>query len=534
MQRGLRKAFAEVEGHSKRAQERYKAYHDSRRRETAWYAVREKVLIYKPVRKIRRAEKLLHRWYGPYVVGRQTTPLNDEVKLADGRARKTERVQVIRIKKFVEEAAIPKEAANREAGEETLALGEEQSEEGPKKEVASEKEEKYNNPSREEESGTRRYPKRSRMPPQRLMFSLSLFFMDLVFTPRLGITAVIVLSNGVIFRAEGERVFNDSEWKLVTDITFGQTDVVAAGLYIITRSYEGLKATVCAPRRPRRQHGVMDGGGTELNWLYGVTTTDVLVKVNKNIEQLSTESTAIVHALEVHTSLINESVWEIEASAQKNGVPTRKCAQGNEKSMVGDGEGLAGVAMERLALALFPPTQLGLVLTEVNGNLPTGLSLVSQFQMRDMWSAYQSARVVAAAVEGGIRLFIHFPSELLALPLRVLEIMSVQRTNMGTIEIRKGSEQGKDGDKSDLMEIVKRNGKVRGELDSLGKRIQHLVENDSRRVETIDEWRNPWEVYGLVALALVGLISGIHVLRNLEKAAGRVGGDIIGTRTYNL
>lgn len=105
---------------------------------------------------------------------------------------------------------------------------------------------------------------------------------------------------------------------------------------------------------------------------------------------------------------------------------------------------------------------------------------------------------------------------------------------MGTIEIRNGSEQGKDGDKSDLMEIVKRNGKVRGELDSLGKRIQHLVENDSRRVETIDEWRNPWEVYGLVALALVGLISGIHVLRNLEKAAGRVGGDIIGTRTYNL
>ncbi|KAK4045698.1 hypothetical protein OUZ56_033560 [Daphnia magna] len=228
MQRGLRKAFAEVEGHSKRAQERYKAYHDSRRRETAWYAVREKVLIYKPVRKIRRAEKLLHRWYGSYVVGRQTTPLNDEVKLADGRARKTERVQVIRIKKFVEvltpvekkaetekEAAIPKEAANREAGEETRALGEEQSEEGPKKEVASEKEEEYNNPSREEKSGTRRYPKRSRMPPQRL-----------------GITAVIVLSNGVIFRAEGERVFNDSEWKLVTDITFGQTDVVAAGLYV--------------------------------------------------------------------------------------------------------------------------------------------------------------------------------------------------------------------------------------------------------------------------------------------------------------
>ncbi|KAK4045697.1 hypothetical protein OUZ56_033559 [Daphnia magna] len=159
----------------------------------------------------------------------------------------------------------------------------------------------------------------------------------------------------------------------------------------------------------------MDGGGTELNWLYGVTTTDVLVKVNKNIEQLSTESTAIVHALEVHTSLINESVWEIEASAQvisKLRVPATR---------------LAGVAMERLALALFPPTQLGLVLTEVNGNLPTGLSLVSQFQMRDMWSAYQSARVVAAAVEGGIRLFIHFPVFEFRLSFSVYRVISLPR-----------------------------------------------------------------------------------------------------------
>ncbi|KAI9557135.1 integrase core domain protein [Daphnia sinensis] len=273
MQRGLKKAFAAVEGHTQRAQERYKAYYDSRRREAVRYAVGEKVLVYKPVRKIGRAEKLLHRWHGPY----------------EAEAEEQQ-----------EEAVKPEETANQELEEENQAIGEEQSEGGTEEGGAKEIEEENNNPSREEESGR---------------------------------------------RAEGERVFTDSEWVLVTDITFGQTDAVASDLekwlkqkssmaddskpseigrfhstliahvharaldgllwlQIITRSYEGLKATVCAPRRPRRQRGLMDGGGTVLNWLFGVATTDDLVKVNKNIEQLSTESTAIVHALEVHTAQI--------------------------------------------------------------------------------------------------------------------------------------------------------------------------------------------------------------------------------------
>ncbi|KAI9565087.1 hypothetical protein GHT06_008841 [Daphnia sinensis] len=481
MQRGLKKAFAAVEGHTQRAQKRYKAYYDSRRREAVRYAVGEKVFIYKPVRKIGRAEKLLHRWHGPYVVVRRTTPLNYEVKLADGRARKTEIVLVERIKKFVD-------------------LSTPQSEEGAEEGGAREIEEENNNPSREEESGRRRYPKRNRRPPQRLMLSLPLL---LVLTPRLAIAAEIVLSNGVIFRAEGERVFIDSEWVLVTDITFGQTDAVASDLekaldsllrlQITTRSYEGLKAIVCAPRQPRRQRGVMDGGGTVLNRLFGVATTDDLVKVNKNIEQLSTESTAIVHALEVHTSLINETVWEIQA---RNGT-----------SMGSNGE--ANVAMERLPSALFPPAQLGQVLAEVMGNLPPGWSLAPQLQMADMWRAYQSARVMAGAVEGGIRLFIHLPSELPVLSVMDLRIMPVRGADMGTIEIRKASESRKEGENPDVMEI----------LDSLGKRIQQLVEDDNRRVEVMGEGRYPWEVNGMVAPALIGVISGVRVLRNQEREA---------------
>jgi hypothetical protein len=48
----------------------------------------EEVLVYKPIRKVGRAEKLLHHWHGPYVVQRKTASLNYEVKQKD--KRKTE------------------------------------------------------------------------------------------------------------------------------------------------------------------------------------------------------------------------------------------------------------------------------------------------------------------------------------------------------------------------------------------------------------------------------------------------------------
>ena len=55
----------------------------------------------KPFRKVRRAEKLLHRWQGPFTVIRQTTPVNYEVKLSSG-ARKSDIVHVVMMKHFHE------------------------------------------------------------------------------------------------------------------------------------------------------------------------------------------------------------------------------------------------------------------------------------------------------------------------------------------------------------------------------------------------------------------------------------------------
>lgn len=156
------------------------------------------------------------------------------------------------------------------------------------------------------------------------MLSLPLLITNLMLTPRLAIASDITLSNGVIFKAKKTRGFTGPEWVLMSGITFEQTDGVAAEfkdwlrqkstmpddvkpseiakfhstaidhvharaldvlafLWIITRNYKELKATIWAPKRSRKQRGVMDGGGTALNWLFGMVTTDELDKVKKTI-----------------------------------------------------------------------------------------------------------------------------------------------------------------------------------------------------------------------------------------------------------
>ncbi|XP_045027130.1 uncharacterized protein LOC123470648 [Daphnia magna] len=81
-----------------RVQEKQKDAYDAGRRVATDFKVGDEVLVYKPFRKIGWSEKLLHRWRGPYVVVRETSSLNYEVKLP--RARKSEIVHVVSMKKF--------------------------------------------------------------------------------------------------------------------------------------------------------------------------------------------------------------------------------------------------------------------------------------------------------------------------------------------------------------------------------------------------------------------------------------------------
>jgi hypothetical protein len=106
------------------AQDNQRREYDSRHRELQ-FQIGEQVLMYKPFRKVRRAEKLLHRWQGPFTVIRQTTPANNEVKLSSG-ARKSDIVHVVMMKHFHEllEQETNVEDDSTEATTDTLPPGE--------------------------------------------------------------------------------------------------------------------------------------------------------------------------------------------------------------------------------------------------------------------------------------------------------------------------------------------------------------------------------------------------------------------------
>ncbi|KAK4006744.1 hypothetical protein OUZ56_011902 [Daphnia magna] len=218
-------------------------------------------------------------------------------------------------------------------------------------------------------------------------------------------------------------------------------------LETIERNYQGLKTSI---RQSRNKRGLVDGGGKILNCLFGVSTTEDLDKVNNQVAKLSTETTAIVHALETHTTLINESMWELQARKEATDALQRSCLtldkelnntkrtiynlaremewDWKSRDKVDDAfravditiewlqqlverlsGGLASTAMRKISPTLFSPAQMQTVISDIKINLPTGWALTPATQAGDTWKSYQEATVTAAAIENGIRLFIHIP-----------------------------------------------------------------------------------------------------------------------------
>lgn len=71
----------EVQSRTAAMQRKQEKKYDEGRIEVTTYSPGEEVFINKPIRKIGKSEKLLHRWLGPYVVVRQTNPNNYELWL---------------------------------------------------------------------------------------------------------------------------------------------------------------------------------------------------------------------------------------------------------------------------------------------------------------------------------------------------------------------------------------------------------------------------------------------------------------------
>ncbi|KZS10222.1 Uncharacterized protein APZ42_025362 [Daphnia magna] len=426
MLRNLQRVFAEVDDRSQRAQRKYKQHYDTHHREGEKFHPTQQVLVYRLTRKVGLAEKLLHRWNGP---------------------KNTEVVHVERLKSFVD---LTQPAPNTEGGEQSTDRGGSEGTtnkmskvEGlahPRKQLT-EKRVRFTTPpkepqqptaeadepvTREETDQNRRYPLRIRKkrfalattllysmvlsltahtPPAETRaqvitktpatwWSMALLLAATRQTPIDGALEVKLSSHGVIFQSMGERFFSDSEWVVVTDVSFNQGEKVANELKMwliektklpvlgsssnkdfqsmlpsaktndqpsktqtqdilsynpsnaekaqqqlttivrdravyeltrletIERNYQGLKTSI---RQSRNKRGLVNGGGKILNWLFGVSTTEDLDKVNNQVAKLPTETTAIVHALETHTTLINESMWELQASKEAADALQRSC-----------------------------------------------------------------------------------------------------------------------------------------------------------------------------------------------------------------
>ncbi|UYV64395.1 K02A2.6-like [Cordylochernes scorpioides] len=81
-------------------QNKSKQLYDRTHREVK-YAINDLVLIWTPIRKVGRADKLQRRYVGPYQILRQTSPVNYEViEIAEGKRKKRQIVHVTRMKPY--------------------------------------------------------------------------------------------------------------------------------------------------------------------------------------------------------------------------------------------------------------------------------------------------------------------------------------------------------------------------------------------------------------------------------------------------
>jgi hypothetical protein len=81
-------------------------------------------------------------------------------------------------------------------------------------------------------------------------------------------------------------------------------------LEVIDGRYQVLRGALIGTT-DRRKRGLVDAGGTTLQWLFGVATERDLEGVNDHLQALSKETTAIVHAVAHQASMVNDTWREL-------------------------------------------------------------------------------------------------------------------------------------------------------------------------------------------------------------------------------
>ncbi|KAK4006495.1 hypothetical protein OUZ56_011649 [Daphnia magna] len=66
----------------------------------------------------------------------------------------------------------------------------------------------------------------------------------------------------------------------------------------------------------RNRRSLVDGGGTILKWLFGVSTQKDLEELNNQIQNLSQNQREIIHIVDKQATVLNESLWETRTNAK--------------------------------------------------------------------------------------------------------------------------------------------------------------------------------------------------------------------------
>ena len=195
-----------------------KENYDKTRRDVS-YSDGDLVLVYKPVRKVGKSEKLLHRWLGPFKIVRRTSEVNYEVQKIKSKNDKTDIVHVTNLKKFnvadvLQTTPPPRKEISQEKSQSTLPPIKES--EAKRRPGRPKKTDPRPSQIQLPELMVNNRPTPTHRPPRKLGFMQALF-------PLLLFGLVLSeppISKRIYFKKERPIIFSDSEWIISTEITF--------------------------------------------------------------------------------------------------------------------------------------------------------------------------------------------------------------------------------------------------------------------------------------------------------------------------
>ncbi|XP_045023829.1 uncharacterized protein LOC123468593 [Daphnia magna] len=496
MMENLTAARSIVRTRLSQVQEKQKRDYDANHRDVT-FQKGDKVLVYKPIRKKGKSDKLLHRWVGPFIVVRQTTPVNYEVKLVNEKT-KSDIVHVVSMKPFKEienwrndtNSQTEAEKNNRPHQEitghqsaETQAQPQVQKEGVEVKECSNSQKSQPSNTTQQKnqqdvvklydnnQKRTTELPPRIRRRPSFFMAGM-IYFLSLIILGIMDSSTAIMIRDTVLFKDQPGISISESSWTIVADVLLQDAE---EAIVIVEKHLEEMSSLAAKHRKDGANFEKMDA---HTAWR-DTTSFMAADKIDKKVLLLSravnnSKNREIVHVLDKHASIVNETLQLtrenlvlLQELQQQSAILNKRVdyildyIQSYElvhiqqeqyfaeldatfdtiehvirwlQQQIEDWEiGLSTLASGHISPQMFPPTELQRVIKEINNNLPLGWTIPSE----ELWVIYREARVSVAAIHNKFRLFIEIPIYDHAQQFNLFQIIKLSKpTANGTHGVR--------------------------------------------------------------------------------------------------